>query len=121
MPAPVVATTTTVPAPVVRSASLATKITIDANLPVSRLAAVVRKAALTIFHRHAHIVTVKAPVDRNVWGKLDGRAKRVKQIDSMLATDVRNLGSSAPRIFVRWTKSSKAAGPPFNINLTVSP
>jgi len=122
LPAPVVATTTTtLPAPVVKSASRATKITIDANLPVSRLAAAVRNAALTIFRRHAHTVTVKAPVDGNVWGKLDGRAKRVKQIDSMLAADVRNLGSSAPRIFVRWTKSSETTRPPFNINLTVSP
>jgi hypothetical protein len=117
----VATTTTTLPAPVVKSASRATKITIDANLPVSRLAAAVRHAALTIFRRHAHTVTVKAPVDGNVWGKLDGRAKRVKQIDSMLAADVRNLGSSAPRIFVRWTKSSETTRPPFNINLTVSP
>ena len=120
MPAPVVATTSTMPAPVVKSASPDTKISIEANLPISRLAAAVRGAALTIFRRHAHTVTVMAPVGGQ-HASFDRRVKRVQQIDSMLTTDVRNLGSSAPRIFVRWAKSSNAARLPFNILLTVSP
>ena len=119
MPAPVLVTTTT-GAPVVKSASPNTKISIEADLPVPRLAVAVRSAALTIFRRHAHTVTVMAPAS----GQLAASSRRVKlvhQVETMLATDVRNLGSSAPRIFVRWAKSSKAARLSFDILLTVSP
>ena len=81
-----------------------THIAINANLPSSKLTAIVRSAALTIRRLHAHTVTVKAMVTAPGATVVASPARRVRRIERMLKNDLRALGTVAPRILVHWSR-----------------